>query len=590
MVRSLKLVEGRDDKVRAAMSLLNHLWPGGGLKERGVKLALWRPKHRAEFFTDLPVLADRAIELAAPGKDDVYFSVCGIRCDYEPLINKPTARGTAFDVRLVPALYVDLDVKPDAFPSMDALIKFVDGLPLPPSALVSSGTGAHAYWALREAVELIGKVEGIRAFDELARGWLEYLRKRSGVKIDSMVDIARVLRLPGTFRVKEEAPRPVEMLRLSNDVRFNLEDFREYALPVTARAMEISTLDTGLVVDMMADPPADKFIALFTNDERFATSYARSKRGDLKDNSPSGHDMSLAAIAARVGWTDQEIVNLLASARRKHNDKPKHPDWYIRTVKRIRMEMTAEQREEEENDRRDDFSIHLAEAESAPPGSVERRHAATEAVRRLTGIELSSVVRYIPEPYRYAIEVVGGKRYVIGDVKLFKDWSSWVDAAINLQFRINPNRPKANEWLSCVQLLSEFAVNETNQEFSLESRTESLIASYISSFGESIICPRAKERHERAFRKAPYIDGGMIFLAVADLLAWADRGGATGSKLLSAEALRRLQFKPVIVAAIRPNGKPSTRSYSAAPLAQLPILRQAAGVEDAIEAPRTDEQ
>lgn len=577
-------------KIRSAMSLLNHLWPEGGLKERNVKLALWRPKHRAEFFTELPIMAERAVQLAAPGKDDVYYSVCGIRIDYEPSINKPTSRGTAFDVRLVPALYVDLDVKPDAFPSMAALIKFVEELPLVPSALVGSGTGAHAYWALREFVELSGKVEEIRAFDELARGWLEYLRKRAGVKIDSMVDIARVLRLPGTFRVKEEEPRPVEMIRLMDDVRFNLDDFREYALPVAERPAEISTLNTGLVVDMNADPPTDKFVALFTNDERFATSYARNKRSDLKDNSPSGHDMSLAAIAARVGWTDQEIINLLASARRKHNDKPKHPDWYIRTVKRVRLEMTAEQRAEEENDRRDDFSIHLAEAESAPPGSVERRHAAIEAVRRLTGIELSSVVRYTPEPYRYAIEVTGGQRYVIGDVKLFKDWASWVDAAINLQFRINPNRPKANEWLSCVQLLSEFAVNESNNEFSVSARTESLIASYISSFGESIICPRAKERHERAYRKAPYIDNGRLFLAVTDLLAWSDRGGgATGSKLLSAEALRRLGFEPVTVAAVRPNGSGTTRSYYAAPLHQLASLRQALGFEDAAEAPRTDE-
>lgn len=580
-----------DERTQLALSFLDTLWPGDTLEEASVKLALWRPRKRTEFFTDKAALARRSVEIAATG-EDVYFSTCALRGDYVPPDGRHGARGTAADVRLAPALFVDLDVKIGAFPSLAAVMDFLDRLPLKPTAVINSGTGAHAWWIFKEPFELLTP-ENLAGFDSLSRGWLEFLRRSTGpsITIDSTVDAARVLRLPGTVRAKGERPVPVTLAYMS-DRKINPTEFIEYAIPMQARAADIVTAESGLYLNPDAQPPLERFVALSANDDRFAASFARRERKDIKDNSSSGHDMSLASLAVRAGWSDQEVIDLIASARRTHKDDPKPLDWYIRTVRKARAEYVNEQSEQVEQERRDEFATRIAEAEAAPPGSAMRQAAAVEAARRFTGVEIDSIVRYVPEPYRYAIQVVGGLRYLIGTASELRSWERWVDAAIDLKFRINPHRPKPAEWLRCVQLLSEFAVDKEQIEFSMQSRTEALLCSYLATFGSSTVCNDANERHERAFRRAPYAHEGYIYVSIPDLLADIERRGAGAQKLANSEDFVRLGFVSITVAAARPQplGAPkqrlTTRKYQRAPLSRLPLVRQTIGIEEP-ESPET---
>jgi hypothetical protein len=581
-VDSKRAMQERADE---AVRLLDALWPGETLAESGVKLAMWRPRKRTEFFDAKPALAARSVEIAAGG-EDVYFSTCALRGDYAPPDGRHGARGTAADVRYAPALFVDLDVKIGAFTSVDAALRFLEGLPIRPTAAIKSGTGVHAWWIFKEPFDL-GSSEGLAGFDSLSRGWLEFMRRAAGshVTIDSTVDAARVLRLPGTVRVKGGPPILVEMAYL-NDRRANPTDFLEYAVPVQARTAEIVTAESGLYLDPDAQPPLEKFVALSANEERFAASFARRDRKDIKDNSPSGHDMSLASLAVRAGWADQEMIDLIAAARRQHKDDQKPLDWYIRTVRKARAEYVSSQSEEAEQERREDFVARIAEAEAAPPGSETRKTAAVEAARRFTGVEIASLVRYIPEPYRYAIQVTHGARYLIGTASDLRSWDRWVDTAIDLKFRINPHRPKAAEWLRCVQLLSEFAEDKEQVEFSMQARCEALICSYLSTFGSSVVCSDAVERNERAFRRAPFAHDGYLYLSIPDLLADVERRGGGAQRLITHEDLYRLGFTTITVAAARPTGpgsaksKQTTRKYQRAPLNRLPLVRQTVGIDD----------
>lgn len=65
------------------------------------------------------------------------------------------------------------------------------------------------------------------------------------------------------------------------------------------------------------------------------------KRVDLKDQTASSYDLSLANYCVQAGWTDQEIVDLLIESRRKHGDNLKlRYDYYQRTIAKAREVQT----------------------------------------------------------------------------------------------------------------------------------------------------------------------------------------------------------------------------------------------------------
>jgi hypothetical protein len=87
-----------------------------------------------------------------------------------------------------------------------------------------------------------------------------------------------------------------------------------------------------------AEPPAEKFAALMSNDTRFAETWNR-KRVDLHDQSASAYDLALADVAAAANWTAQEIANLIIAWRRKHGQDVKkalRKDYISRTLIRAR--------------------------------------------------------------------------------------------------------------------------------------------------------------------------------------------------------------------------------------------------------------
>lgn len=100
-------------------------------------------------------------------------------------------RGSEDNVDYVTGVWADLDIKPESFSSRDEIIQFLFGLPLQPTIVVASGSGGiHAYWKLNKDE---------RGNKELAERWWSFLDEESGErKIDKLVDLTRILRIPGT--------------------------------------------------------------------------------------------------------------------------------------------------------------------------------------------------------------------------------------------------------------------------------------------------------------------------------------------------------------------------------------------------------
>ena len=106
----------------------------------------------------------------------------------------------------------------------------------------------------------------------------------------------------------------------------------------TAELVAVTASNGSLVLSASGEPPAGKLDALIENDQRFALTWGR-RRTDLKDQSPSGYEMSLANIAVATEWSDQEIANLMIAWRRRHGEdvnKALRQDHVTRTIAKAR--------------------------------------------------------------------------------------------------------------------------------------------------------------------------------------------------------------------------------------------------------------
>jgi hypothetical protein len=182
-----------------------------------------------------------------PSTKDQYF--CTARCSLT-FVDKSGytrgKRGAEFSL-LQKAIWVDIDVgetpraepaKPVSKPkyktvdeAMLAILKFTKAVSLPmPSAIVRSGGGIHVYW--------ISKTSLTPAEWQPYASGLKNLLLGNNILCDSglTTDIARILRIPGSFNHKLDTPRPCELEPLPLKLYdFKILDFlKQFAGPVTA--------------------------------------------------------------------------------------------------------------------------------------------------------------------------------------------------------------------------------------------------------------------------------------------------------------------------------------------------------------------
>lgn len=299
------------------------------------------PDRRTRHFSSLAAAALHAAEEAKT--KEVYFGVGLAGRNFG-------RRNSSSDVVAIVGLWADVDLtapwraeKP--LPgTIDEARTILDKLPLAPSVLVDSGHGLHAYWLFKEPWVFETDDERTEAAKR-ARGWVQTVRNAArvlGWDVDSVGDLARVLRLPGTVNRKGDTPVEVRVVE-SNDRRYNPDDFEPFAADEVPAEMD-ETQVGALALRPDAEPPADKFAPLYQACPAFAQAWNR-QRPDLADQSQSSYDLSLADIAALNGWTDQEIANLLIAARRRHGQKPEkalRADYVTKTIASARR--AAEER------------------------------------------------------------------------------------------------------------------------------------------------------------------------------------------------------------------------------------------------------
>lgn len=259
-------------------------------------------------------------------------------------------------------------------PDLDAALALVGALPLAPTFVIHSGGGLHLWWLLREPWTFDANSERKEA-QEILHGWgatVQATAARMGFDVDSVHDLARVLRVPGTTNHKDpENLRPVTVLDAASDRRYSHTDFEEFfpedfdadtSSDSAAAAVEIAdlALPDGTEADLEA-----RFDEILSHDSKLTATWART-RTDLHDKSASGYDLALASrLAVKHGWTAAEVAWAVQHSRREHKgDKPLHASKLRRTVQKA---MAAAERSQDE-----------AEAKAAALVSDATRGAARE--------------------------------------------------------------------------------------------------------------------------------------------------------------------------------------------------------------------
>jgi hypothetical protein len=138
-------------------------------------------------------------------------------------------RGSGSDAAAFGCLWVDIDVgKKDKEgkaigPQSDADVDAMLAKYLTPSFTVSTGHGTHAYWLLDEPIITSEPSERLAFKTALVR-LQKTMMSRSGMHLDSVGDLARVMRVPGTTNRKQEPFMPVVANYPAEIVRYSMLD------------------------------------------------------------------------------------------------------------------------------------------------------------------------------------------------------------------------------------------------------------------------------------------------------------------------------------------------------------------------------
>ena len=213
-------------------------------------------------------------------------------------------------IAAINCLFADIDG--EKLGGKDKALSHVNKLTPPPTAVIDSGGGYHAYWLLNTPVEVTDKNR--EYLSRVQYRWVDFVKSDGGAK-----DIARVLRLPGTFNRKPEYPQPVpvRLLRVFWDKTYNLVSLTSKLPPdtePTAASRDIRRIQENEKQRQKQEIPADDKTLLdkarsARNGAKFTALY---DRGDISGyNSQSEADAALCAILGYWTGSDNARVDRL---------------------------------------------------------------------------------------------------------------------------------------------------------------------------------------------------------------------------------------------------------------------------------------
>jgi len=200
-------------------------------------LTIWTLEDKVSRYFELPGGIDAAARYAMEQSEtkNVYFGTGARRENLGKY-----KRGDNADVCYIYGVWLDVDIKggDHAEPNLpdeqkaEMLLRL---FPLEPSSIVHSGGGWHVYYLLDKPVRILNEKEMQDAGRMVSRCQNAFIQlaRLEGFALDNTSDLARVLRVPGTFNRKSD-PKPVTMPVFKPEVRYSLAELLEAIQKVEA--------------------------------------------------------------------------------------------------------------------------------------------------------------------------------------------------------------------------------------------------------------------------------------------------------------------------------------------------------------------
>lgn len=157
-----------------------------------------------------------------PAEGDIYFGVhpakaIPVRKNKEGKVIHPKfLRATLEDIAAISCLFAEFDSHEED--GKGNLFERIKSIHPTPSVLVDSGGGYHAYWLLYHPVPIKDKKDQFQMADIQAR-WVAMMGGDQNAK-----DLARVLRVPGTYNYKYDPPKEVVIVWSDMDCMYELAE------------------------------------------------------------------------------------------------------------------------------------------------------------------------------------------------------------------------------------------------------------------------------------------------------------------------------------------------------------------------------
>lgn len=451
-------------------------------------------------------------------------------------------------------------------PTKEAALEILTMVGVPPTIVVDSGHGLHAWWVFGD-FWLFENDSDREAAQSLEQRWQDTIAVRAaqrGWVIDRTFDLARVLRLPGTMNHKDPTnTKPVTILSMGSTV--SPSDFEDYLVaPEEISKLGLSAARTYVVgefkLDPAAEPPRGKVDALRANHDTFGITVDR-KRGDFSDQSPSSYDLALANIAASAGWSDQEIVDLLISVRRTHGDDLKlRQDYYSRTIRKAH-EVTAKAQAAEQIE---EAVEELEEAISSGDDEAKREkmRSVADKLSSQLNLELTNVLRYKTTPPEFALVLGGAHTLHMGGIDSITTIRRFRDLVLGSDAGVMIPGFKPDEWMDVATRIRKIAMDvDVGREGSETGSLATWIEEYL------IERKPTEDMKEAAQVQAPFLDGdGLVCIFAQPFRQWIKvQRNEDIAKVRLLRLLRQIGAKPKTIPVTTVHGGRGSREAWAIP-------------------------
>ena len=345
---------------------LTDLW---GNPPPGVALVWTLPNNRSRWYTRFDEVTQ---EMKDHALEDIYTGVGianrnGNRFTSQNRLTEEEVGGLA-------GMWADIDWnhpvhrKTNLPPTQEQVLATLEEALLEPTLLVDSGHGIQAWW-LFEQPWLFQSAQEHELGRRAAQWWHQHIKAlytARGWTTDSVFNLDRIMRLPGTWNNREPVDRKPVIAIGQKGKRYTPEEFLDRvpgefqtsAPPLGRRGgrkpPRRGAVSGGpgqlLTLSSDAEPSAVRLAAILKGNPKFRRSWEQDRK-DMNDQSASAYDMSMATIALGAGWPDQEVVNLLICWRRKHgHDLKLRENYYALTLDKAREPMELIHAQEQLNE------------------------------------------------------------------------------------------------------------------------------------------------------------------------------------------------------------------------------------------------